>query len=541
MRVTAFALTKITLVASILLAANNLVLGGDIIVTPQPFGPDNTILVESGKRVTFEARVTGAPEDTVTASVSLSSPIGEPSNGGPLATITIQQSGVEAQCTLTISHSTQVSGSTVTCVSGKTVDYRIIVPAVTKISVDPSDSGSHYMGEDNETDIIVTAEGGGNVKLKATALPNDQAVTDMLTWTGATVDENDKTQATVSRGAASKKEVDASISGFSTGERSASVYVLKVELEELGFSGDHKITKWSDKSAIDPSDSSPVWKKTGSPDLPVAYTKGSAATAFAKLKVTPTLPAGTSINATIRAKKGGTVLGSSSANLAGSEANVTGLSLSNLVPNSVKMENITLDWEISLDGSTYTALNSTGPITFYSTAATPSASPLFDFALENATKYIDGSNLILASLNDKIRQDLLYSSSKIPEHINDPLAAYDDVIANCDEFVAVLDLLYRSVRATPGSKKVAWCGLPGQMIGYRQSSNLSNNVTMQIDRPYSPHFAYHALYFLDGFPNDPSYGMAGWPTVLECVPGVSWQESDNIPSTRLLHPMICGH
>jgi len=68
------------------------------------------------------------------------------------------------------------------------------------------------------------------------------------------------------------------------------IYVVKVEIIELGFKSDHMITEWPSGIKIDDPDGyTPVWKRTSNPDDPVCYTKNTPPTMFAVFNVTPSV------------------------------------------------------------------------------------------------------------------------------------------------------------------------------------------------------------------------------------------------------------
>jgi hypothetical protein len=69
------------------------------------------------------------------------------------------------------------------------------------------------------------------------------------------------------------------------------IYVVKVEIIELGFKSDHMITEWPSGIKIDDPDGyTPVWKRTSNPDDPVCYTKNTPPTMFAVFRAYPNKP-----------------------------------------------------------------------------------------------------------------------------------------------------------------------------------------------------------------------------------------------------------
>jgi hypothetical protein len=67
-----------------------------------------------------------------------------------------------------------------------------------------------------------------------------------------------------------------------------------IQVEEVGFKGDHKITRYSNRTVIDPGDNMPTWKRVNNPNEPVAYTKGASPTLFVKFSLQPAVAVPTS-------------------------------------------------------------------------------------------------------------------------------------------------------------------------------------------------------------------------------------------------------
>jgi hypothetical protein len=170
------------------------------------------------------------------------------------------------------------------------------------------------------------------------------------------------------------------------------VTVLKVEIEEIGFTGDHLIKEWPSGPAIDyPDGTSPIWKKIGNPDKPVTYTKGAQPTAFAKVSVFPG-NLETTLTTDFRIKANGIVVAEKSGvQLNGSEVSLDNISFSSSLVSTVKKSELLFEWEMKLAGEeSWSSIGTSGPHTFYWSYATPLESPLYDFALEKVCTYADG-------------------------------------------------------------------------------------------------------------------------------------------------------
>jgi len=130
-----------------------------------------------------------------------------------------------------------------------------------------------------------------------------------------------------------------------------------VTITEVGFKSDHKIKKFSDDTTIDPDDNAPTWVsgRSTNNEFPVAYTKGTRPTLFAKLNVAQANSNYTT--ASVRVKEGSTVL----ATVANVNVAANGSVQISSIPftadlsdeTMVKMSKYTFAWEISFNGSSW--------------------------------------------------------------------------------------------------------------------------------------------------------------------------------------------
>ena len=445
-------------------------------------------------------------------------------------TVTFYEAGKTYNVTVEVSH----TGSDDEACAGGTFDFVFYTPKVKNITVDSSDTKSEYLGALGATSIIGTLKGSDDVSLRAEVEPDVQIVKDALTWVGATAD-SDNSMATLPRGTEGKFTVTGSFAVTSEGH-TADVYSLKTEVTELGFSGDHKLTAFSSDEAIDESDSTPVWAKSSSPDLPVAYTKGAEPTAFGKLSVTPALPDGFTLQVTLQAKRDSSIVATKdSVELVASESTFSGAEFSTSIETSVKKLAVSLSWEASIDGTDYNPMNSTGPITFYSTNGTPTVDPIYDVALNTATLAINGDADMAGKLNARVAALPYNPAAGVATSTLDDsggvLDALYEISGNqCVTNSYLLRYLLKSIGTDGGSVLTYYFGAHiGQVMVFQYRASPVGYASFQCNRPAkgpmpsNPFFIYHAMTTIGTTIYDPSYGMTGVPSFLTYDPLASLQ------------------
>lgn len=314
----------------------------------------------------------------------------------------------------------------------------------------------------------------------------------------------------------------------------------KVTITEVGFKGDHKIKRFSDDTVIDPDDNAPTWVvgRSTNDQFPVAYTKGTRPTIFAKLTVEQADSSYTT--ATVRVKLGDTVLATvPNVNVAANgSVQLSSIPFSADLPDEskVKMSKYTFAWEISFDGSSWSSIGSSGehevhwlyaaPLTpeFKNSDSAPTPSitydGLYDLALRHATaKTGDGLtdvDQIAEAITKGVDADLQYLPSRGSQDRH-PLAVYLDSVngEQCSDNVALLRGLLRSI-GIDGTQKYYWGGNPStKAADFFVRPSGSDYVTAQFPRaandtgvPANPYFTFHStLTAGSGKSFDPSYGV----------------------------------
>ncbi|MCK9590229.1 MAG: hypothetical protein M0Q93_12825, partial [Terrimicrobiaceae bacterium] len=195
------------------------------IVTTHPEHENHELVIAKDESVVFE--ITPDSGDVITALIVTPSGPETTGTGSPL-TATFQ-AGTEGQvytCTLTVTH----TDGDETCTAGKDFIYKVYVPVITLVNVDNLDTKSTYVKYEDTLDSIVSVKGSGDVQLKATVLPDAQKVKSLLSWTGATVDQNDKTKAKKSRTTSERADVSVSLTGHPDIKRDAKLWIAWVTL-----------------------------------------------------------------------------------------------------------------------------------------------------------------------------------------------------------------------------------------------------------------------------------------------------------------------
>jgi hypothetical protein len=344
-------------------------------------------------------------------------------------------------------------------------------------------------------------------------------------------------------------------------DRSIEVQPPTITVDEVGFTGDHPMKKFSNDSSIDnPDGSSPTWKRGPSnPNLPAAYTKGADPTMFAKFGVSPAMPP---LNAVIRAKSGSTTIMAAFITFYGSTINLSGLTTSNASSTTVITTTPTYTWEITYDGYQWYSMGSSGPHTLHWTYAAPMSPPfrdfdgntygLYDLALEKACGAAAGSadqTTIVQRINTSVASDTFYEPSQALS--GNPLNAYTHSCL-CADLALLLRGLMRSV-GIDGSVQYIWGGLDSstqrKFIRPSQGNQGEFNPTFQVLRSATdgaeanPHFTYHAVVPFGGQLYDPSYGINYASLVFNetaCF-NTPQQTSTTFPGFYVQSGCSCGH
>ena len=302
----------------------------------------------------------------------------------------------------------------------------------------------------------------------------------------------------------------------------------QVSVNEVGFTGDHLITKWpptTPETVYDsPDGSAPTWKSSSNPNLPVAYTKGSNITMFAKLGIDSSAP---TTSAKIRVKNGSTVIASKDISVSGTTVTITGISTTSALETTVETTTPTFTWEISFNGGTsWAPIGSSGPHRMHWTHATPLSppftndqgttfSPLYDEALERACSYAAGASdvsTIISNLNSGTDSDTFYNPSISLASLH-PLVAFESVNGSqCSDNAHLLRGLMRSI-GIDATTLYIWAGPNANTNAIYAVGSTSQAASFRITRTShdaavtDPHFTFHAVVSANSTWYDSSYGL----------------------------------
>ena len=364
---------------------------------------------------------------------------------------------------------------------------------------------------DGYTVALVDTDGGGKV-----GFPNGTSV--VLGKTGQTDEFATVDLSGIDDG---NTTVQASIAGDTPATDTATV--VSLDIAEVGFKNDHMITKWPAGTKIDnPDGSAAVWKKVGSPDDPVCYTKNAAPEMFATFSVSPSA---TCAGLKVRAKDGTTIIGTASGvNLAGA-ATVAVASVKGGQPfadaNGVKKLQPTIVWEVSFDGgTTWCAGGSSGQHEILVVDAAPLETTIYDLALRKACEYVAGQantleRLCIGQAADPQAQYDPGALHIVNQHI---LTLYGAGRGECNDQAVLMRLLARSVGIAAGTRYY-WGGDADNTMVYVRTGSHGWSNTFRCDRlahdwaPLHPYFSFHCVVQVGATSYDPSYGIANVPNV----------------------------
>ena len=298
-----------------------------------------------------------------------------------------------------------------------------------------------------------------------------------------------------------------------------------VTINEVGFTGDHLITRWSSNQAIDSPDGTGSTWTSGGTNLPVAYTKGATVTMFAKLGISPSV---STMSAKLRVKNGSTVIANKDVSISGTNVTVTGISTSSALENTVKTTTPTFSWEISFNGgSGWQAIGNSGPHTMYWTHSAPLSpqfrndagttyAALYDLALQKACGYANGSSTLsttISNINTGVDGDINYNPSRSIGNQH-PLAGYTTVGGcQCSDLANLLRGLLRSI-GIHGTTLYIWAGSSANILTLYTVNSTGQSVSFRISRgahdsaPANPHFSFHSVVSTNSTWYDPSYGLS---------------------------------
>lgn len=328
---------------------------------------------------------------------------------------------------------------------------------------------------------------------------------------------------------------------------------INAEVTSVGFTGDHEIYKWpanNDYQSAQPI-TDPTWVRGSNDNKPVAYTKGTGATAaklLATLTLTPAIPAGQSVSAQIRVKKGTEIIATKTGiTLTGDTAQISDIQANNKLEDTtpiVAMKDYNFAWEISFDnGVSWRSIGNSGPHKVYWLYGNPQPDKfvnraeinnddrLYDLALSKSIGRLNETGVpnttdLAEKISFLVDRDFMYNPEQSIVNGFHALSVYQLTSnGDCGFHANLLRSLLRSI-GYPAETSYYWGGKPstnpnnfnGKQFFYihRLSSSPGDTEesTFQIERERhdlakeNPHYQYHAMVKISDSSNiyDPSYG-----------------------------------
>jgi len=181
----------------------------------------------------------------------------------------------------------------------------------------------------------------------------------------------------------------------------------------------------------------------------------------------------------------------------------------------------------------------------YTVDNTPAADPLYDLGLDKACRYADGEADFAEAINIGIASDIYYNPGKLPHlHGSDSLGIFERGEAQCCCNAWLLSTLIAHISSESPQPLYGWCGCTASIIDFYRCGDWWG-PSFQCVRPatdgadLNPHFTFHMEVPFDGVVYDPSYGLTGWPAILEKAPThlpyglpASFQTGADLPENR---------
>lgn len=265
----------------------------------------------------------------------------------------------------------------------------------------------------------------------------------------------------------------------------------------------------------------PTWRP-GAADHAVAYTKGTTPVVDARFAVSPfrTPRAGTTLS--VRVTEGGAVRGTKNGITPAAVTDVSGLALSGLTGSSqVRSSSYTLQWEASVDGTTWTPVTTTGIHPVHWTFDTPKVAPTPTLAVAKATGYAAGA----ASAADAAAR--IRSGPRSVDGLGydpadpidpDPLDVYSHGVGICTDYANLLSVLARAA-GLDANAVMFWGGFEnhGRLVWVTLSPGLLSLKSVKpgvpgFGMPGNPagwDFTYHAIARVAGALHDSALDRSG--------------------------------
>jgi len=283
--------------------------------------------------------------------------------------------------------------------------------------------------------------------------------------------------------------------------------------------------QWQNGHPMTPSHgdnrSNPTWTP-GTTDHAVAYSKGATPLIDASFDVGSFTapPSGTTVS--VRVVEGGAVRGTKSGITPAATISVPGLALTGLSGSAeVRSSAYTLQWEASVDGTSWTPITTTGVHPVHWTHDAPKVSPAPTLAVAKASGYAAGATTpgdVAARVRSGPRtyDGLAYDPADPIDP--DPLDVYTNGVGICTDYANLLSLLARAV-GLEAHTVMFWGGFEslGRLVWVSLAPGLLSLKHVKpgipaFGNPGNPagwDFTYHAIARVQGALHDAALDRAG--------------------------------
>ena len=342
-----------------------------------------------------------------------------------------------------------------------------------------------------------------------------------------------------------------------TCETERTIVSIRPEVIELGWQDDHKLVRWGGDAIEDP-----VWimslDGTVSKNEPGVYTRKT--NAKASLVVSALRDLSSAKEVMVKGLGNGVSFMPCPTSFFQWDEDGDGLVLvSSQLPDGVDYyDTLDVEWMYCVRKSDsswggWVLMNRTSHV-LYIVDSTPSAQPLYDFGVDKACRYADGSLDFARAINVGLASEIIYDPTAETSH---DLGIYDIGRGQCCFHAFVFSLLISHVSSHSQTPVYCWggCGMSVWCLFKMRSGESVWQPSFQCQRPSTdgvpanPHFTFHVEVPVGDAVYDPAYGVTGWAPLLEVAPATtnghlrpaSFQSGVSLPRTEHEVDWFCGH
>ena len=310
--------------------------------------------------------------------------------------------------------------------------------------------------------------------------------------------------------------------------KTRSVRAVLPEVVQIGWKGDHAMTKWPTNQPI----TDPVWTKAlggnVTKDEPGAYTKGGEA--YAELAISAQYPLTQLTDVEVRGvgnKENFYPASASFRNWTWGDGELV-LRSSPLYASVNFYDRLEVNWQYRtrrLSGAwgDWVSMNTSSHI-LYTVDSTPAASTLYDLGLDKACRYANGASDFASAINQGIATDIYYDPGAYHIH-NLYIYSFESGECCCNSYL--FSILISHITSQTPSVIYCWSSCNPEIVCLFKYKYDNNFVSFRCERPQkddaedNPHFWFHVEASYNNLIYDPSYGKTGWATFTEIAPEIA--------------------